>query len=100
MPHPPPPPQVLHDAFFKYQTKPKLSGMGELYYEGKEYEARLTSARPGARCARCARCAVYAGDTGDAVRAAGAALARERGGRPGCPARPALALPAPCEEKR
>lgn len=41
--------QVLHDAFFKYQTKPKLSGMGELYYEGKEYEAKLTSARPGGR---------------------------------------------------
>lgn len=30
--------QVLHDAFFKYQTKPKLSLHGDLYYEGKEYE--------------------------------------------------------------
>lgn len=30
--------QVLHDAFFKYQTKPKLSSHGDLYYEGKEYE--------------------------------------------------------------
>jgi splicing factor 3B subunit 2 len=30
--------QVLHDAFFKYQTKPKLTGHGDLYYEGKEYE--------------------------------------------------------------
>lgn len=30
--------QVLHDAFFKYQTKPKLTGHGELYYEGKEFE--------------------------------------------------------------
>lgn len=27
--------QVLHDAFFKYQTRPKLTHMGELYYEGK-----------------------------------------------------------------
>jgi hypothetical protein len=27
--------QVLHDAFFKYQTRPKLSHMGEIYYEGK-----------------------------------------------------------------
>ncbi len=33
--------QVLHDAFFKYQTKPHLSGLGELYYEGKEFEARV-----------------------------------------------------------
>lgn len=30
--------QVLHDAFFKFQTKPKLSGHGDLYYEGKEFE--------------------------------------------------------------
>lgn len=34
--------QVLHDAFFKYQTKPNLSGLGELYYEGKEFEARVS----------------------------------------------------------
>jgi splicing factor 3B subunit 2 len=30
--------QVLHDAFFKYQTKPKLTMHGDLYYEGKEFE--------------------------------------------------------------
>jgi len=30
--------QVLHDAFFKYQTKPKLTSHGDLYYEGKEFE--------------------------------------------------------------
>ncbi|XP_050870436.1 uncharacterized protein LOC127073307 isoform X2 [Lathyrus oleraceus] len=30
--------QVLHDAFFKYQTKPKLTSFGELYHEGKEFE--------------------------------------------------------------
>lgn len=30
--------QVLHDAFFKYQTKPKMTGHGDLYYEGKEFE--------------------------------------------------------------
>ena len=35
--------QVLHDAFFKYQTKPKLSGHGELYYEGKEFEVLFIS---------------------------------------------------------
>lgn len=42
------PPQVLHDAFFKYQTKPKLSGPGDMYYEGKEFEAAITHAQPGA----------------------------------------------------
>ena len=30
--------QVLHDAFFKYQTKPKLTKHGDLYYESKEFE--------------------------------------------------------------
>lgn len=31
--------QVLHDAFFKYQKKPKgLSKYGELYFEGKEFQ--------------------------------------------------------------
>lgn len=33
--------QVLHDAFFKYQTKPKMTGHGDLYYEGKELEVNL-----------------------------------------------------------
>lgn len=30
--------QVLHDAFFKYQTKPKMTIHGDLYYEGREFE--------------------------------------------------------------
>jgi len=38
--------QVLHDAFFKHQTKPSLTPMGALYYEGREFEARVR-ARPG-----------------------------------------------------
>jgi splicing factor 3B subunit 2 len=29
---------ILHDAFFKYQTKPPLLGHGEMYFEGKENE--------------------------------------------------------------
>lgn len=33
--------QVLHDAFFKYQTKPKLTHHGDLYYEGKEFEVQI-----------------------------------------------------------
>jgi splicing factor 3B subunit 2 len=39
--------QVLHDAFFKYQTKPKLTTMGELYYEGKEFEVHMKEMKPG-----------------------------------------------------
>lgn len=38
---------ILHDAFFKYQTKPSLTRMGDLYYEGKEFEARVTDIKPG-----------------------------------------------------
>lgn len=38
---------ILHDAFFRYQTKPGLSRMGELYYEGKEYEAKVKNLKPG-----------------------------------------------------
>ena len=34
--------QVLHDAFFKFQQKPSLSTMGDLYYEGKEFEAKVS----------------------------------------------------------
>lgn len=32
---------MLHDAFFKYQTKPELTALGDLYYEGKEFEAMV-----------------------------------------------------------
>jgi len=39
--------QVLHDAFFRYQTKPHMSGHGELYYEGKEFEVVTKEKRPG-----------------------------------------------------
>ncbi|XP_044430221.1 splicing factor 3B subunit 2 isoform X3 [Triticum aestivum] len=39
--------EVLHDAFFKYQTKPTLTGYGDLYYEGKEYEPKLKVMKPG-----------------------------------------------------
>uniref|UniRef100_T1JLP0 PSP proline-rich domain-containing protein n=1 Tax=Strigamia maritima TaxID=126957 RepID=T1JLP0_STRMM len=39
--------QKLHDAFFKYQTKPKLTGHGDLYYEGKEFETRYSDKQPG-----------------------------------------------------
>ena len=33
--------QKLHDAFFKWQTKPRMTYHGDLYYEGKEFEIRL-----------------------------------------------------------
>jgi len=39
--------QVLHDAFFKFATKPKLTKHNELYWEGKEYEAKMMTKRPG-----------------------------------------------------
>ncbi|KAI5474913.1 splicing factor 3B subunit 2 [Pseudohyphozyma bogoriensis] len=39
--------QKLHDAFFKFQTKPKMTEFGELYYEGKEYETKLKEKKPG-----------------------------------------------------
>ena len=39
--------QVLHDAFFKYQTKPALSLHGEVYYENKEFENRMKNFQPG-----------------------------------------------------
>ncbi len=31
--------QKLYDAFFRFQTKPTLSRFGDVYYEGKEWEA-------------------------------------------------------------
>ncbi|CAG9766267.1 unnamed protein product [Ceutorhynchus assimilis] len=39
--------QKLHDAFFKWQTKPKMTIHGDLYYEGKEFETRLKEKKPG-----------------------------------------------------
>ena len=38
--------QILHDAFFVYQTKPKMSKTGDLYFEGKEYEVHV-GRKPG-----------------------------------------------------
>ncbi|TRM61252.1 hypothetical protein BD626DRAFT_405869 [Schizophyllum amplum] len=39
--------QKLHDAFFKFQTPPAVTGFGEMYYEGKEFETSLKEKRPG-----------------------------------------------------
>ena len=39
--------QVLHDAFFKFQSKPRLSRFGDTYYEGKEHEVQLRQKKPG-----------------------------------------------------
>ncbi|XP_052587118.1 LOW QUALITY PROTEIN: splicing factor 3B subunit 2-like [Peromyscus californicus insignis] len=40
--------QKLHYAFFKWQTKPKLTIIhGDLYYEGKESETWLKEKKPG-----------------------------------------------------
>lgn len=39
--------QVLHDAFFKFATKPKMTKVGDMYYEGKEFEANHDDKKPG-----------------------------------------------------
>ncbi len=39
--------QKLHDAFFKWQTKPRMTTHGDLYFEGKELEAKLKEKKPG-----------------------------------------------------
>ncbi|RKO98121.1 hypothetical protein CXG81DRAFT_6438, partial [Caulochytrium protostelioides] len=39
--------QKLHDAFFRWQTKPELSIHGDLYYEGKENVTRIRQKDPG-----------------------------------------------------
>ncbi|XP_060756648.1 splicing factor 3B subunit 2-like [Neoarius graeffei] len=39
--------QKLHDAFFKWQIKQKLTIHGDLYYKGKEFETRLKEKKPG-----------------------------------------------------
>lgn len=40
--------KVLHDAFFKYQTKPShLLKFGDLYFEGREQATRWTTKFPG-----------------------------------------------------
>eukprot|EP00871_Galdieria_phlegrea_P000129 jgi/Galph1/1116/GphlegSOOS_G5837.1 len=39
--------QILHDAFFKFQTKPRLTNPGDLYYELKELEPDRAGFKPG-----------------------------------------------------
>jgi len=39
--------QILHDAFFRYQTKPPMTQHGALYYEGREHELKMTEKKPG-----------------------------------------------------
>lgn len=39
--------QMMHEAFFKYQSKPRMTRMGDLYYEGKEFEAKVGGAYCG-----------------------------------------------------
>jgi len=38
---------VLRDAFYVHQTKPPLTGFGELYFEGKEFEKDRRGAKVG-----------------------------------------------------
>ena len=43
---------VLHDAFFVHQTKPFLSVLGDLYYEGREFEPDRSHLKAGVLSAR------------------------------------------------
>ena len=38
---------ILHDAFFKHQKKPKLTQHGDMYFEGKESEIKKSDLKPG-----------------------------------------------------
>ncbi|KAH0564300.1 hypothetical protein KQX54_011316 [Cotesia glomerata] len=39
--------EKLYDAFFKWQTKPRMTLHGDLYYEGKEFETKHLDKKPG-----------------------------------------------------
>ncbi|ROW06569.1 hypothetical protein VMCG_04436 [Cytospora schulzeri] len=39
--------QKLYDAFFRFQSKPDLTRFGDLYHEGKEWEADYRYFKPG-----------------------------------------------------
>ncbi|CAD6222218.1 GSCOCG00000829001-RA-CDS [Cotesia congregata] len=39
--------EKLYDAFFKWQTKPRMTIHGDLYYEGKEFETKHLDKKPG-----------------------------------------------------
>lgn len=39
--------EVLYNAFFRFQTKPRMTGHGDIYYEGKEFEVNYKEKRPG-----------------------------------------------------
>merc|ERR1712039_929599 len=38
--------EILRESFFKCQTKPRMTKIGEIYYEGKEYELLEKNWRP------------------------------------------------------
>ena len=38
---------ILHDAFFRNQTKPRLSKHGSIYYEGMENTIATPNIKPG-----------------------------------------------------
>lgn len=39
--------EVLYNAFFRFQTKPRMTGHGDIYHEGKEFEVDYKEKRPG-----------------------------------------------------
>ncbi len=45
--------QKLHDAFFRWQTKPKLSILGDLYFEVHANFWKITAARTACQRENC-----------------------------------------------
>lgn len=54
--------EVLYDAFFKDGHKPKLTGFGEVYFEGREDEQKMRTFKPG-RISEELRTALGIGET-------------------------------------
>ena len=72
--------QVLHDAFFRYQTRVQnLTRMGDVYYEGKEFEQEAWTHA----------------NAGDDTNAEEAAAGRPRPGKLSFALRAALGMPVP-----
>lgn len=51
--------QVLHDAFFKFQKKPKMTIHGDIYYEGKEFEVDPKERKAGTLSAELKLVSLY-----------------------------------------
>ena len=83
--------QVLHDAFFKHQTRPALRRAGELYHEGAEGEMAVAEATRAFRPGRISAALLAALEMPDASAPPPWLLSMQRYGPP--PAYPSLKVP-------